>query len=160
MPYVAPIGSFFAALPRLLSRLQDRPHPVGKVHSNEADKKGDPLFFRELPEGQGEQAHCNQQLYNHGSEEPPRCHQGPGILPRALNAPGHPKIRRQGYEAADKCLPFAAQLEAPNPQSGKAKRCKLRPYDSAHDDGFLHPRVISDARTCGLSGPRQRRSFF
>ncbi len=88
---------------------------MGEVHGDEADEKGHSLSFRELPKGQGKQAHCDQQLYNHGSKEPPRCHQGPGIFPRAVNAPGHPKVRRQGHKASDQRLPFAAQLEQPNP---------------------------------------------
>jgi hypothetical protein len=131
---------------------------VGKVHGDEADKKGYALSFRELPKGQGKQAHCDQQLYDHGSKEPPRRHQGPGVFPHPLHPPGHPKIWRKGHEATDKRLPFAAELEAPNPQGRKTERCKLRPYDPAHD-GFLRPRVIFDAYTCEPTWPRQRRSF-
>ena len=132
---------------------------MGEVHGDKADEKSDSLAFRELPKGQSKQAHCDQQLYNHGSKEPPSYHQGPGIFPGAVNAPGHPKIRRQGHEASDQRLPFAAQLEEPDPQGRKAKGCKLRPYDPAHG-GFLHPRVISGARTCSPIWPRQRRSFL
>lgn len=75
-----------------------------------------------------------------------------------MNAPGHPKIRRQRHKASDKRLSFAAQLEEPNPQGRKAKGCKLRPYDPAHDR-FLRLRVISGACTCGPVWPRRRRSF-
>ena len=128
------------------------------MHGNEADEKGNALSFRELPEGQGKQAHCDQQLYNHGSKEPPRRRQRLRVFPRAVNAPGHPKIWRQGHEASDKRLSFAAQLEEPNPQGRKAKGCKLRPYDPPHDR-FLRLRVISDACICGPIWPCQRRSF-
>ena len=53
MPYVAPIGSNFAALPRLLANWNA---PTRWARCTAGRQKGDPLFFRELPKGQGEQA--------------------------------------------------------------------------------------------------------
>jgi len=131
---------------------------MGEVHGDEADEKGDSLSFRELPKGQGKQAHCDQQLYNHGSKEPPGRHQRLGVFPRAVHAPGHPKVWRQGHEATDERLSFAAKVEAPNPQGRKTKRGKLRPYDPAHD-AYLRPGVIFGACPCRHNWSRQRRLF-